>query len=42
MTDADELKAKVRARVEAGGFVERLADRIGASMPANIATTISP
>jgi len=35
VTDADELKAKVRARVGAGGFVERLADRIGASMTAS-------
>ncbi len=35
VTDADELKAEVRARVEAGAFVERLGDRIGASMRAS-------
>lgn len=35
MTSADDLKAEVRARVEAGEFVERLADRIGANMKAS-------
>jgi uncharacterized spore protein YtfJ len=35
MTSADELEAEVRARVEAGDFVERLADRVGASMRAS-------
>jgi uncharacterized spore protein YtfJ len=32
MRSADEVKAEVQTRVEAGEFVERLADRIGASM----------
>jgi uncharacterized spore protein YtfJ len=32
MANADEVKAELRARVEAGDFLERLADRIGASM----------
>ena len=35
MTDADELEAEVRAQVKAGAFIERLADRIGASMRAS-------
>lgn len=35
MRSADEVKAEVQTRVEAGEFVERLADRIGASMKAS-------
>jgi uncharacterized spore protein YtfJ len=35
MTDADELEAELRARVEAGDFIERLAHRIGASAQAS-------
>jgi uncharacterized spore protein YtfJ len=35
MPSADDVKAEVRARIEAGEFVERLADRIGARVQAS-------
>ena len=35
MSDADEVKAEVRERVESGGFIASLVDRIGANFQAS-------